>query len=189
VSTSPRSEFPGGMVLVHEPRAVDVPAAFPPLAAHGLGQQELGRRPGLDRAVGWNWMNSRSTSAAPARQAMAMPSPVATGGLVVRLEEPARTARVAKPERPAREMTSTFLFLLPDDDRAGAPPLFDEQVCGEGEVDLLGAPASHGPCPMSTRRISWPVVALGVQDPALLCAASWVEGKPGPFLVELRAPS
>ncbi len=37
----------------------------------------------MARAVGWNWVNSMSCSAAPARQAMATPSPVATGGLVV----------------------------------------------------------------------------------------------------------
>ena len=33
--------------------------------------------------VGWNWKNSRSVTSAPARSAAAMPSPVATGGLVV----------------------------------------------------------------------------------------------------------
>ena len=35
--------------------------------------------PGSDRAVGWNWKNSRSAKAAPARKAAAAPSPVATG--------------------------------------------------------------------------------------------------------------
>ncbi|MNT40954.1 hypothetical protein D3C72_1772980 [compost metagenome] len=39
--------------------------------------------PGRYRAVGWNWMNSTSRIAAPARWAMATPSPVATAGLVV----------------------------------------------------------------------------------------------------------
>src|SRR5438445_133681 len=39
--------------------------------------------PGTARAVGWNCTNSMSTSDAPARLAMAMPSPVATGGFVV----------------------------------------------------------------------------------------------------------
>ena len=34
-------------------------------------------------AVGWNCMNSRSATATPARIAMAMPSPVDSGGLVV----------------------------------------------------------------------------------------------------------
>ena len=34
-------------------------------------------------AVGWNWKNSRSATAAPARMAAATPSPVASGGLVV----------------------------------------------------------------------------------------------------------
>ena len=36
-----------------------------------------------DRAVGWNWVNSMSATATPARSAMAMPSPVASSGLVV----------------------------------------------------------------------------------------------------------
>ena len=35
------------------------------------------------RAVGWNWMNSMSATATPARSAIAMPSPVASTGLVV----------------------------------------------------------------------------------------------------------
>ena len=39
------------------------------------------RRP--PRTVGWNWTNSRSVTAAPARSAAAMPSPVATDGFVV----------------------------------------------------------------------------------------------------------
>ena len=34
-------------------------------------------------AVGWNWKNSRSATGTPARSAMATPSPVASGGLVV----------------------------------------------------------------------------------------------------------
>ena len=39
--------------------------------------------PATYSTVGWNCMNSMSRSPAPARQAAAMPSPVATGGLVV----------------------------------------------------------------------------------------------------------
>ena len=41
--------------------------------------------PGNCRLVGWNWTNSMSSSTAPARRAMAKPSPVAAGVLVVRL--------------------------------------------------------------------------------------------------------
>ena len=33
--------------------------------------------------VGWNWTNSTSASTAPARSAIAIPSPVETEGLVV----------------------------------------------------------------------------------------------------------
>ena len=35
------------------------------------------------RAVGWNWMNSMFATFAPARYAIATPSPVAMDGLVV----------------------------------------------------------------------------------------------------------
>ena len=51
--------------------------------------------------VGWNWTNSRSLTRAPARQAMARPSPVAIAGFVVsRYTRPAppvarRTARAS----------------------------------------------------------------------------------------------
>ena len=38
---------------------------------------------GSASAVGWNWKNSRSATATPARSAMATPSPVASRGLVV----------------------------------------------------------------------------------------------------------
>jgi hypothetical protein len=38
---------------------------------------------GWYRQVGWNWMNSMFATRQPARQAMAMPSPVAVSGLVV----------------------------------------------------------------------------------------------------------
>ena len=34
-------------------------------------------------AVGWNWTNSTSAVATPARRAMATPSPVDSAGLVV----------------------------------------------------------------------------------------------------------
>ena len=38
---------------------------------------------GWYRQVGWNWMNSMFVTRQPARQAAAMPSPVAVSGLVV----------------------------------------------------------------------------------------------------------
>jgi hypothetical protein len=38
---------------------------------------------GWYRQVGWNWMNSMLPTRQPARQAIAMPSPVAVSGLVV----------------------------------------------------------------------------------------------------------
>ena len=56
------------------------------LAAHGLGDERLlaAATPAPSHStVGWNCTNSRSASTAPARSAAAMPSPVATDGLVV----------------------------------------------------------------------------------------------------------
>ena len=45
--------------------------------------RKLGRSPGWKRAVGWNCINSMSFTAPLARYTIAMPSPVATSGLVV----------------------------------------------------------------------------------------------------------
>ena len=70
----------------------------------------------LGRAVGWNWTNSRSRSTAPARQARAIPSPVAPWGFVVtgkrrpnppvaRRTAPARTSQ--SPPGPQRRAPAT----------------------------------------------------------------------------------
>ena len=60
------------------------------LAAQCLGQQRdlVGDAPGplgdpVASAVGWNCTNSRSASEAPARAAIATPSPTASAGVVV----------------------------------------------------------------------------------------------------------
>ena len=55
------------------------------LAADRLGDQRpLAEAPGpVHSTVGWNCMNSTSATSAPARRAMATPSPVAPAGLVV----------------------------------------------------------------------------------------------------------
>ena len=55
----------------------------PAFAAHRLGDQEGLGACGWYRQVGWNWMNSMFATRQPARQAVAMPSPVAVSGLVV----------------------------------------------------------------------------------------------------------
>ncbi len=75
------------VVVGHEALGVDCrrvsaaveDAAF---AAQRLGDQEA-RSAGWYRQVGWNWMNSMLPMRQPARQAMAMPSPVEVSGLVV----------------------------------------------------------------------------------------------------------
>ena len=53
------------------------------VAAQRLRQQRPGHDAAGASAVGWNWKNSRSATATPARSAMATPSPVASRGLVV----------------------------------------------------------------------------------------------------------
>jgi hypothetical protein len=79
-----RGQFGTRVVVGHEAVAAQVRrqlelAAF---AAHGLGDQEA-FGVGWYRQVGWNWMNSMLPTRQPARQAAAMPSPVAVSGLVV----------------------------------------------------------------------------------------------------------
>ena len=64
--------------LVDEALAVIV-AQDGTLAAQRLREQE----PAAGTAVGWNCMNSRSATAAPARYAITMPSPMAPSGFVV----------------------------------------------------------------------------------------------------------
>ena len=89
----PGGEFGVGVVGGHEAFAVGVhqDGAF---AADSLGDQQGVRvgsgsvagfpaSAGRTMQVGWNWKNSRSATAAPARQARARPSAVATAGLVV----------------------------------------------------------------------------------------------------------
>ena len=59
--------------------------------------------------VGWNWVNSRSATAAPARYAAAMPSPTAPGGFVVRCQSaaaPPVAISVARAETSPRSVTT-----------------------------------------------------------------------------------
>ena len=56
-----------------------------PLAAHGFAHQGLlapASGP-VYSTVGWNWTNSTSRTASPARRAIATPSPVTAGGFDV----------------------------------------------------------------------------------------------------------
>ena len=86
-------------------------------------------------AVGWNCMNSTSATAAPARSASAMPSPVDTAGLVV-------TAKSC-PAPPV----ATIVCARPDLHRARRPassartpthrPRLDDQVDGEAALAHL----------------------------------------------------
>ena len=83
----PRRELAVGVRVEGEAPAVLVDQRGA-LAADGLGHQERlsdadARVAVPSSTVGWNWKNSRSETSAPARIAAAMPSPVATGGLVV----------------------------------------------------------------------------------------------------------
>ena len=78
-----RATISRGAELVDEAAAilVDQEAPAPRRASLRSGRERP--VPGTARAVGWNCTNSRSARTAPARAAMASPSPVASGGLVV----------------------------------------------------------------------------------------------------------
>ena len=73
-----RRQLAARVVPRHEALAVGVqqPGAF---AAHRLPETRKRGRPGTCRTVGWNCTNSRSPSRAPARHAMARPSPRGDG--------------------------------------------------------------------------------------------------------------
>ena len=75
------------------------------LAADRLGDQEaLAALDARSTAVGWNWVNSRSASAAPASRASIRPEPNEPGGLVVRDHSAAAppVARIVARARRAR---------------------------------------------------------------------------------------
>ena len=99
----------------------------------GPRRAAAGAWPGGAGAVGWNWTNSTSATATPARSAMATPSPVASVGLVV-------TAKSC----PAPPVASTT-WSGPHLDRPAppggegqhpaAPPALDQQVDGEPALE------------------------------------------------------
>ena len=70
--------------MKRDPRVVARTAPSPRTASLTSGCWPVASAPSQS-TVGWNCTNSRSATAAPARSASAMPSPVATDGLVERL--------------------------------------------------------------------------------------------------------
>jgi hypothetical protein len=107
-----RGQFGAFVVLRHEARATGrwrqlELAAF---AAHRFAD-EKDFSCGWYRQVGWNWMNSMFATRQPARQAAAMPSPVAVSGLVVyRYTLPAPP--VARMVCGARKVTTSSVSLV-----------------------------------------------------------------------------
>ena len=83
-------------------------------------------------AVGWNWTNSTSAVGTPARSAMATPSPVDSGGLVV-TEKSWPAPPVASTTWSAR--TSTAGPVGRQGDHADAPPVLDQEVEGEPPLE------------------------------------------------------
>ena len=86
---------------------------------------------GWSIAVGWNCMNSTSATATPARSAIAMPSPVDTGGFVV-TENSWPAPPVARMVCRARSSTGTPRGV----ERAhpDAPPALDDQIDREAAL-------------------------------------------------------
>ena len=104
------------------------------------------------RAVGWNWTNSTSATGTPARSAMARPSPVDCGGLVV-TENTCPAPPVASRVWAARSSTSSPVAV--DGGDAPAPAALDDQVQGEPPFPQLGrrlrGPPPRGPAPLRRR--------------------------------------
>ena len=75
-----RRQFGQPVTLGHEPLPFGIQQNRPPRTASEMSASGFS---GVSSAVGWNWTNSMSASRAPARWAIANPSPVATCGLVV----------------------------------------------------------------------------------------------------------
>ena len=138
------------------------------------------------RAVGWNWTNSMSTSAAPARQAMAMPSPVATAGLVVRSNSwpaPPVASRTARAEMIRTFFSACWHTMAPTHrpfsmirSRVKAKSIFDTRPC---VADLVDQDAHDLPA----RGVS-----LGMEDPALRVGRLLREGEFGALAGRIRRP-
>ena len=153
------------IVARHEALAVGVhqPRAF---AAQRLGQQEP-RLPGHVSAVGWNWTNSRSVTRAPAWYAMAMPSPVATGGLVVRGRPDRRhQSRAAPPCARAGDAARRHQKACAD-----AAAVLDDQA-DDTRVIAARHGGSRATRSQSTRPISRPVASCACSTRRTLCAPS-----------------
>ena len=153
-------------------------------------------RPRTASAVGWNCTNSMSSSAAPARRAMATPSPVATGGFVVSREDLARAAR--RQERRARQHHASRSPSLVEEAAADHAAVRDHQVgrAGEGaHVDrrraarLLEQRAHHLPAGRVAQRVQHAVARVRALAREVEAARLAVEARaPGGQLADaLRA--
>ena len=100
------------------PRSASVISGHCPLAS------------GRHSTVGWNWTNSRSRSAAPARAAIAIPSPVAPAGFDV--------VANACPSPPAA-ITTVGASMTPADSRPSGP------------ITPAASPSTAGPTAPSRR--------------------------------------
>ena len=96
-------------------------------------------------AVGWNWTNSTSAVGTPARSAMATPSPVDSGGLVV-TEKSWPAPPVASTTWSARTATGGGPRRLGGRQRGhpDAAPAFDDQVEGEPALEHRAGGAVGG---------------------------------------------
>ena len=124
--------------------------------------------PGALSTVGWNCTNSRSATRAPARHAMATPSPVATPGLVL-----SRNTRAAPPVAMsvARARTATR---SPRSSRQRTPAQTPPATIAStaGACSITRTPARPATCCQSTRLISRPVASRACSTRRTLCAPS-----------------
>ena len=127
----------------------------------------MGSRP-LARAVGWNCTNSRSARRAPARAAMARPSPVTSGGLVV-LAYRRPMPPVASTTAGARASSSLPGVGAPRHPDHPAP--VHHQVGREGEGEGLDVVGGRGGPDQRPHHLGPGGVAPGVQHPPPVVAS------------------
>ena len=124
--------------------------------------------PGTVITVGWNWTNSRSLTAAPARQPRATPSPVAIGGLVV-----SRKMRPAPPvARSVADARTSAARRVVHVARTDADAVARRRDRWRGRRARSRTPAQAAARSHSTRPISRPVASRAWSTRLTLCAPS-----------------
>ena len=148
------------------PSALTQPGAF---AAQRLRQQEARLAVAPASAVGWNCTNSRSATRAPARHAIAMPSPDATSGLVVSRNTCPAPPVASSVARARTVCAGARRIEVADADGAA---VLDQRWRWRARARRRGCADARRSAPTACRRSSRPVVSRACSTRRTLCAAS-----------------